>query len=691
MTNFLNRCSFAPTAGGTADFVVSSAAAGAYTPAQCTNPTVLDGATYHYFAVTSDNSQHEEGDGVYTAATATLTRATIRNSSNSGSKVNFSVAPTVTMGGPIATDIGGVLTGSLSLFVRTAPTTITLSNASPCNASWTSHGLQVNDPVVFSSPYDRGSCTITIASPAVITFNSHGYATNDPISFDTTGALPTGLAINTIYFVTAPTSNTFEVASVASGSAMSTSGSQSGTQYAWRNNTIPSGVTDGAIYFVKTVVDANTFTFSKTAGGSAINTTTSQVGKIVGQTGNDSNSGVAATRTGALLTVGAAWAQICGYDNLNHQTVTVNCAHGTYLGGGFTANTSADTDNSSVFCSDPLSAAVPVKWVGTGSVTFLGDATFPDAVRWVSPAAGNSGQGAEIDVNAAINGTLTFKGLRLEYSGTFNGAGADVYVPFGFSTVLLDTINFGNIYGSVAGTGFKMDVKGGTLQLKHSCQVLATPYTNGAIAMAEGYGTWFDNSSSAGPIIGVNNPPLAYIYQAIDQGFVKAQLPVFQGNWNYSNIAFVDSQGFVYNHLGVGGQNPQPLSPNGAVINDHGFYFEFQSPTSQTAAQFGAPGTPCDIFYLTFSPSAPFTQALNNSHGHIIINPTSTMSSGTITMSSVPSQGQIVNIRTSQAITTMNFSSVSTQSIVGAPTTLTVGQKVEAIYVPSVTTWYFSN
>lgn len=71
--------------------------------------------------------------------------------------------------------------------------------------------------------------TVSIATPGVLTYASHGMLANAPFALSTTGALPTGLAA-------------------------------------------------GTTYYVKTVLDANTFTFSATPGGAAINTTGSQSG-----------------------------------------------------------------------------------------------------------------------------------------------------------------------------------------------------------------------------------------------------------------------------------------------------------------------------------------------------------------------------------------------------------------------------
>lgn len=76
-----------------------------------------------------------------------------------------------------------------------------------------------------------GAATVTIANPAVVTRVAHGLAANDPIYFTTTGALPTGMNPEVIYFVRATnlTANTFEFSATAGGAAIATSGSQSGT------------------------------------------------------------------------------------------------------------------------------------------------------------------------------------------------------------------------------------------------------------------------------------------------------------------------------------------------------------------------------------------------------------------------------------------------------------------------------
>lgn len=80
--------------------------------------------------------------------------------------------------------------------------------------------------------------SVTIAAPGVISSDRHGLKKNDKVTLTTTGALPTGLAVDTYYFVIEGTysdgtcdPDTFKVAASKDGSAITTTGSQSGAQY----------------------------------------------------------------------------------------------------------------------------------------------------------------------------------------------------------------------------------------------------------------------------------------------------------------------------------------------------------------------------------------------------------------------------------------------------------------------------
>lgn len=95
-----------------------------------------------------------------------------------------------------------------------------------------------------------GTFTVTIASPAVVTLTAHGLRTGDQIYMTTTGALPTGLAINTIYYVNVIDANTFRVCTTQSnafsGTYINTTGTQSGTHTA---TYCPYGLGDGTTTF----------------------------------------------------------------------------------------------------------------------------------------------------------------------------------------------------------------------------------------------------------------------------------------------------------------------------------------------------------------------------------------------------------------------------------------------------------
>ncbi|RVC47578.1 hypothetical protein EN781_00125 [Mesorhizobium sp. M4A.F.Ca.ET.090.04.2.1] len=98
-----------------------------------------------------------------------------------------------------------------------------------------------NAKVVFNdAPVARSATfTVTIAAPGVFTATGHGLEVGDVIQLSTTGALPTGLAAATDYYVkTVPTSDTFTLSATSGGSAITTTGTQSGTH---TFTTVPSG------------------------------------------------------------------------------------------------------------------------------------------------------------------------------------------------------------------------------------------------------------------------------------------------------------------------------------------------------------------------------------------------------------------------------------------------------------------
>jgi hypothetical protein len=86
--------------------------------------------------------------------------------------------------------------------------------------------------------YANPAITVTVASPCVATLSSHRLATGDTVTFATTGALPTGITAGVAYYVlSVPTANTFTFSAVLSGTAVNTSGTQSGTHSITSSNT----------------------------------------------------------------------------------------------------------------------------------------------------------------------------------------------------------------------------------------------------------------------------------------------------------------------------------------------------------------------------------------------------------------------------------------------------------------------
>lgn len=77
---------------------------------------------------------------------------------------------------------------------------------------------------------DSSTVTVTIASPAVVTWTANGFRAGAAFTCTTSGTLPTGLTASTPYYVISAGlgANSYEFSATAGGSAINTSGSQSG-------------------------------------------------------------------------------------------------------------------------------------------------------------------------------------------------------------------------------------------------------------------------------------------------------------------------------------------------------------------------------------------------------------------------------------------------------------------------------
>lgn len=84
-----------------------------------------------------------------------------------------------------------------------------------------------------SCKIDTATVTISNASPGVITHTSHGLSVDDAVAFTTSGTLPTGLTSGQTYFVkTVLDANSYTVAATRGGAEINTSSAGSGTHTA---------------------------------------------------------------------------------------------------------------------------------------------------------------------------------------------------------------------------------------------------------------------------------------------------------------------------------------------------------------------------------------------------------------------------------------------------------------------------
>ena len=138
----------------------------------------------------------------------------------------------------------------------------------------------------------KGTFTVTIATPAVVTITAHGLATGSGVFLTTSGALPTGLTANTLYYVISTGANTFNLATTLAnaiaGTAIATSGTQSGTHTA---TFCPYGVGDGSTTFNVPDMRGRTVAGKDDMGGTPSNRITTAAGGItataLGSAGGD--------------------------------------------------------------------------------------------------------------------------------------------------------------------------------------------------------------------------------------------------------------------------------------------------------------------------------------------------------------------------------------------------------------------
>ena len=152
---YLDSVLFVPTAGGLTDWTVSAAVGGFLRPQDA---GAVNGTSYRYRAQSSDLTQWEYGEGAWTNATSVLARTTIRQSSNSNAKVNFSAAPQVGLIYAVEDSVDGFL-------VPNTVTGTTYTTAASDSDGWIVHTT-------------AASCTVTLSTAASIGYGWQCFFTN---------------------------------------------------------------------------------------------------------------------------------------------------------------------------------------------------------------------------------------------------------------------------------------------------------------------------------------------------------------------------------------------------------------------------------------------------------------------------------------------------------------------------------
>ena len=149
------------------------------------------------------------------------------------STISTSFAWTSTSSSP--TTIGSVKNGALVGGLQTSPGYVNISSADKLafllDCSYTDPSGNYDTGTVRVANESRtATITVTIAAPAVVSWTGHGLSANDKLLFRTTGALPTGLTAETVYYVIAAGlgADVFEISATEGGAAIDTTGTQSG-------------------------------------------------------------------------------------------------------------------------------------------------------------------------------------------------------------------------------------------------------------------------------------------------------------------------------------------------------------------------------------------------------------------------------------------------------------------------------
>lgn len=372
--------------------------------------------------------------------------------------------------------------------------------------------------------------TMTIANPCVV--SALGYAAGDSISFSTTGVLPTGLTAGTTYYVisTGLTASACQISATLGGSAITTSGSQSGVHTATNLSRclITTMTAHGMI-----AGDHGT-----AANGTALANPTYLVnisghGTAVALSGNvltvTSNPAVVTTSvahglsTGDLVTIAG-----CTLPAANVTAVAVVTGATTFTFTGVNGSSGGTLGTFTRLASD-LNGQHVATWVSAttftipvANYTILNGGTV--TVTTTTPIA-NTADGATRTVTAVTTNTFTIGALNLSAAGKGGTAAAISATPFALRWTVKNNEEYDGPTVATC-TSFAKSGKGQQTIYKGTCNYITTELnsllgidasTSGSISGITG-STW--TSSTHGLVAGDS---IVFAASVIPGGVVAAQ------------------------------------------------------------------------------------------------------------------------------------------------------------------------
>jgi len=297
-------------------------------------------------------------------------------------RYNYSAAATLVN---IINDMVAILTGTTDKATLSAgcdqTNTFILNTYS--NAGWTLHDL---------TGTTVGTSTITNASPAVINKGTTSSLSADlPVSFTTTGALPTGLTVDTIYYVVAGlAAGTCSVSATPGGAAINTSSAGSGTHTIYSASAVilKAAVVDDATAFKYVGLDTYTAGEVILRAHESWNATT--------HTGTNSTTIIT---SGQRTSVGTA-ASILISAKQSHIALQSNVAAG--IGAVTTLDWTAAFERTRLSPWDTVANAYPPVVNTRGSINSFVVTTIAYAPRYKNPAGGDLGTTSATVYCAAI-------------------------------------------------------------------------------------------------------------------------------------------------------------------------------------------------------------------------------------------------------------------------------------------------